>query len=617
YDLPEGAPVVDGVRLPIVLGFLLATLTFVPLGQLLAQRLQRFQQEGKTLWGYSWDILGSLAGVLAFSAFALAATPPLVWFLVFLGAGAFLLLRHRRAPLFLALAAAAVLVVALAERNETYSPYYALRTEAGPLLHGVRVLTNGSLHQYGVSMDSTLPAASERHARIREGYRLPYELLDRPPGRVLVLGAGTGNDVATALAAGAESVDAVEIDPSIAEIGRQLHPDRPYSDPRVRLFTTDARSFLNENEEKYDLIVFGTLDSMTRLSALSNVRLDNFVYTRESLQAARDHLAPDGGLALYFMVARPYISQRLTGIMLEVFDTFPFLVEEHFHLFNTLLMTGPAFADYGAEPRAELAQQFRTNITPHLELPGDDWPFLYLEDRAISSFYLSLIAILSLLAAAMVWFASPQLRQSLRAGRGPDGPMFLFGAGFLLLETRSVTAVNLAWGATWLTSAVVFGCILLTIYLATVATALRPISLRGVSVGLALSLLIAWAVPVETLLSFDTVGRLALTLLLVGAPIFFASVGFARIFAARSDAAVAFGWNVLGAVAGGLLEFLSMITGFRALLLVAFALYALALFLAFRQGVDGEQKSEPNSEATDTVILDKTVNLDEGETTSA
>ncbi|MEM9294093.1 MAG: hypothetical protein AAGD01_20615, partial [Acidobacteriota bacterium] len=46
YDLPEGAPVVDGVRLPIVLGFLLATLTFVPLGQLLAQRLQRFQQEG-------------------------------------------------------------------------------------------------------------------------------------------------------------------------------------------------------------------------------------------------------------------------------------------------------------------------------------------------------------------------------------------------------------------------------------------------------------------------------------------------------------------------------------------------------------------------------------------
>ena len=150
----------------------------------------------------------------------------------------------------------------------------------------------------------------------------PIASCGRPPGKVLVLGAGTGNDVAVALDEGAEHVDAVEIDPVILDLGR-LHPDRPYASPRVRLINTDARAFLNESTEKYDLIVFGTLDSMTRLSALSNVRLDNFVYTRECIAAAKAHLSPQGGLVLYFMSTKDYINQRLSGLLAEAFQQLP------------------------------------------------------------------------------------------------------------------------------------------------------------------------------------------------------------------------------------------------------------------------------------------------------
>ena len=41
---------------------------------------------------------------------------------------------------------------------------------------------------------------------------------------MLIVGAGNGNDVAAALAAGAEHVDAVEIDPELQELGRHVPP---------------------------------------------------------------------------------------------------------------------------------------------------------------------------------------------------------------------------------------------------------------------------------------------------------------------------------------------------------------------------------------------------------
>lgn len=52
---------------------------------------------------------------------------------------------------------------------------------------------------------------------------------------------------------GAQEVHAVEIDPVILELGRELHPNHPYDHPRVIVHNTDARSFLNESDERFDL----------------------------------------------------------------------------------------------------------------------------------------------------------------------------------------------------------------------------------------------------------------------------------------------------------------------------------------------------------------------------
>jgi SAM-dependent methyltransferase len=582
-DLPPDAPIVHGVWLPTLLFFLMSTVTFVPLGQFVAERLDEFRRRGRPLQGYSRDLGGSLLGVVAFAALSFAGTFPVVWFAAVLIPGILLIPRRRRAwAAYLAVGGATLFVVGAAEKADRYSPYYAVRAVRRPGGAGWEILVNGSLHQMALPLysdDSTDPYVR----RVRPGYVLPYRLLGRPPGRVLVLGAGTGNDVAVALAMGAEHVDAVEIDPVILRYGRELHPSRPYDSPRVRVVNTDARAFLNATAERYDTVVLGTLDSMTHLSALSGVRLDNFVYTRDGFRAIGRHLADQGALIVYSMVGTAYIGERLRGLAAVACQEAPIVERRLYLLFNAIYMCGPGFSHItGEERRADLKRVLRTFDTG-IELPTDDWPYFYLARRGISPFYWGLALAFGLVAIGGVAVASPQMRRAL-GGRAPfDWPMFWLGAGFLLIETRAATEMNLVWSATWLTSAVVFASILATVLAATLLAAARPVGYEWASVGVATALLATYATPTAALLGTDPSVRLLLSAAFVGIPAFFASLCFVALFRQRPDAGIAFGWNLLGAVTGGLLELGAMVLGFKALHLVALGAYGLA-FLAWRRG---------------------------------
>jgi hypothetical protein len=577
YDLGDKTPVFGDVRLPIIICFLLGTVSFVPLGQMLAERLQEFRARSSALWGYSYDILGSLVGVVAFAITGFARTTPGLWFAVFLTAGVrFFTGRWRAMLIYLAAALGLLGLVRHADHADFYSPYYAINATRMPNNFQFAILTNGSLHQYALRLRRV---GLEDTDVVKKGYHLPYRFLGRPPGKVLVLGAGTGNDVSVALDEGAGRVDAVEIDPVILDLGR-LHPDRPYDSPRVRLINTDARAFLNESTEKYDLIVFGTLDSMTRLSALSNVRLDNFVYTQECIEAAKAHLLPQGGLVLYFRSTQVYINERLSGLLAEAFQQLPHVINGEYYVFNRIYLAGAAFEHVNGELR-RVNYPLLKPLFAKVELLQDDWPYLYLQDRTISRFYLLLIGFIALAGVASVALVSREMRHSLARG-GLDGEMFLFGLAFLLLETKSVTTMSLLWGATWLTSAVVFGAILAMVLAATLLTQWRPLPWTLCMGGLLLSLVAAYFVPVHALLRMNEFARLLLSIAFVGTPIFFAAACFALLFRDRPEANTAFGWNLLGAVAGGLAEFVSMITGIRALYLLVLAAYLGVVLLRVR-----------------------------------
>jgi len=568
-DIPN-APVVEDVRIPIVVTFVLTALSFVVLGQIVGERLQDFNRMGIPLAGYIADLAGSLIGVIGFALASFCGTFPVTWFGIILVLGAILAAsRSKTALLVHAIAAIAILsAIGITERTLIYSPYYAIRTRSLGPGRGTDILVNGSFHQYAAPIRRDDPGTNDYDIMVRQIYPIPYRFLPSHPRSVLVLGAGTGNDVAVALDQGAEHIDAVEIDPAIISLGKALHPDHPYSSPRANVFNTDARSFLRNTTGHYDLIVFGTLDSQTRLSALSNVRLDNFVYTIDCMRMARQRLAPDGGMALYFFIKNDRIRDKISAMLTSTFGQPPIVFTGFHALFSDVFLAGPAWGRVTA-PRALVRQS--------VDIPTDDWPYLYLDSRKISAFYVSVSLIFLGIAAVMIALLAPEMRSA--PLKHFDAEMFLFGAAFLLLETKLVTQMNLLWGSTWITSAVVFASILLTILIGTILMQFWTMPFRLAGAGLVIALLGTYAVPTAWLLARTPAVRLGLSILFAGGPIFFASICFALLFRERQDTNLAFGWNLAGAVIGGLVELVAIVVGLRSLALIALAAY-LASFVA-------------------------------------
>jgi hypothetical protein len=201
----------------------------------------------------------------------------------------------------------------------------------------------------------------------------------------------------------------------------------------------------------------------------------------------------------------------------------------------------------------------------------DDWPYLYLRDRAIPPDYLFVIASLLLISIVAVAWLKP-------AGTGAEDLHFgAMGIGFLLLETKSIVDCSLYFGATWIVSLIVIAGVLLMVLLAN-AVADR---LRGFTPWLYLpligSIVLVYAVPNQLLLGLSFAGRLAWAMLAVPVPIFFAGLVFSSTFKRAGNASAAFGANLVGAMVGGFAEYLTMATGRRSLVFVVIAAYLVSL----------------------------------------
>ena len=575
----EIAPTVKriGVTPTVILLFGLCALVMIPLGARLGSEFRRW----KPLTAYSLDIAGSLAGIAAFGLMSAARTPPTVWFATAYAVWMILSISRRRYLLALGLSAvpAVWLVTATAKgKAEFWSPYY--RVNVFPMGPWATVHVNGSMHQWVV--DHGDHATHPVTGAIRVSYYRPLNIASRLDN-ALVVGSGTGNDVTNLLRLGAKHVDAVEIDPVILDLGRMLHQQAPYADPRVTAHVNDARAFLRRSESKYDVIVFGTLDSQTLLSGMSSVRLDNYVYTVESFKAARARLAPNGMLVVYHMSHEPYIAAKIQGMIAEAFGRPPYVVKDDpFTLFNYTFMAGG--------PADRLAAESPAPPIVSTELPADDWPYLYLRKRSIPAHYLWVLGGVLLTAMLFLFSATPRSTWS-----RPEGAMFFLGAGFLLLETKSVTEMSLLFGSTWNVNLLVFSSILVCVLLANLAIHRRPFAIARSFAALFASLLIAWLVPVDALLFAGPVVQWFLGSLLVGLPIFFAGMIFASLLKGSTDPVRALAFNLLGAILGGVLEYSSMIVGTKALYLVAATIYTLA-FLAHRRSLtSGVQASNASS----------------------
>jgi hypothetical protein len=172
--------------------------------------------------------------------------------------------------------------------------------------------------------------------------------------------------------------------------------------------------------------------------------------------------------------------------------------------------------------------------------------------------------------------------------------LFFMGAAFLLLETKSVVQFALLFGTTWFVNSLVFVGVLLSVLLAIEVERRILIARPGLLLGvLFLGLFVAWLIPTGSLLSLPIVPRLLAAIAIAFFPIFVANLIFAERFRDTEDPTAAFGANLLGAMVGGTLEYLSLLTGFRALLFLVAALYGTAYLLAQRTAAGTSSKATP------------------------
>jgi len=564
----SGAADINFVVLPLAVGLatLLMAVLALPLGPLLRAM--------PPLRAYSLDIVGSLSGIAAFTFLSALSTSPAVWFAV-LGLILLCLALGRGINTWGAVSAAlmgGVVFVSLAPAvpgvSEFWSPYYRITyVRLADDKYGAQLIdVNGIPHQ--TVWDLNDPRKEPFYEQVYRWFP------DRTFRNVLVVGAGNGVDVATALAHGATHVDAVEIDPKIAAIGRAENHQRPYSDPRVDVHVNDGRNFLSTAGARYDLVVFALPDSLTLVSTVANVRLETFLFTTEAFASVRDHLTDTGVFVLYNYYRQPWLVQRLDGMLAGAFGSRPIV--------QTYADVAAAMAAGPAVRAAITAGTVGDATTPVPSDPAyrpatDDWPFLYLREPSIAPYYLVALAVILMLGAALVAGAA-------RATRTPLGRFsphfFVLGAAFLLIETRSVVTFSLLFGSTWLVNALVFFAILVSVLAAIQLNArFRFNHMAPIYILLIATLAINAVLPPETLLAGTPALRYVAASLLAFVPVFCANLVFTRSFRDTKTADMSFASNLLGAVLGGGLEYLSLLLGYSALNLVAIVLYALAWLL--------------------------------------
>lgn len=554
----------------VLLVFCCNFLFFVPLGYKLGTCLNQFENR---LHAYSLDLIGSLLGVAAFSLISFFRSEPWLWFTIAGVVVSFLLFRNvRLAVLSSALILGAIFLATIPEKG-IWSPYYKVSTHAyRPETLGYFIRVDKLRIQDALNFSTDL--AHSKLAPWISYYRMPYVFRD--PGEMLILGGGAGNDAAMALRFHPKQVEVVEIDPVLVQLGFDLHPHKPYTDARVKVITDDARAYTRRSKKQYDMIVMNALDSHHQLPGLSTLRLESFIYTVEAFRDVKKHMRPGSIFVVHLASTRKWMGERLFGSLTEAFGQQPRLFTTRDSPFGSVAFVyGPDDVIQQASRSSELKvvdPQTLRSSNDNLRLATDDWPHLYLADNRLPALYLYVLGAIVLITLLTFLKSAKSLAES------SGLHFFLLGAGFMLLETRSITKSALLFGATWIVNAVVIASILIVILLGNLLIQKRQSIGKGLCyAGLLGSLLLGYLVPIDFILAYPIIIRFVLSVLWIGLPIFFASLIFSHSFRTVKNTSAAFGTNLLGVVIGGVLEYSSMMYGLNFLYLLAAVVYLFAM----------------------------------------
>lgn len=566
--------------------FLLSFFFVILINFSIAVKMAKLFRLFKPLKAYTLDIVGSCIGIAAFTGLSALQAPAWCWFAI--SALVILLIGFstKRLTSWLVLAFLLILTCFIVYTNDKnfggqrvaadslttiWSPYQKIQYNH----HTENLYANNIPHQ----------ATHDKKILLNSFYSVPYlnrAKLGLPPVEsTLILGSGTGNDAATAVLHQVNHVDAVEIDPAIAHIGEQYNQIKPYENKHVTLHINDGRAFLAHTKRHYDLIIFALTDSVVRASSLSQLRLENYLFTYQSVKTAYEHLTPNGQLYFYNYYRQPWIAGKIEEMLHKVSGHYPKVTRLSGQFY--ILSIGKKAQTYQAKP--SFAKE-------HVKMPTDNWPFFYMKQPSIPTVYFWPMLFVALLVLLLLWAHKRCTRHEKQESTFIKAAFLMMGMAFLLLETKGVIQFSLLFGNTWLNNSLVFFAVLILILIANWIAYWLPSKLVGVAyLLLVVSSISVGFYSIEPLLGVASVTtRFFCASLIIFSPIFFANCVFGLAFKKRILPEHIFGWNLLGAVFGGILEYCSMLTGYQALSFVAAGLYIIS-FACFYIGLKSRAKA--------------------------
>lgn len=564
----------------------------------LGSRMGLLFNNNKPLAAYTVNIMGAIVGSIAFSVLSFFNISPILLFAAVAPIVGIAYLAKRPAgekvmPVVAALATLGTVVASLwplpepVGMTELWSPYQHLTlidmpkygTEKSGKPH-YQLQTNGRDYQHCWDRNLKDEFTNIYWSRCIMPYRL------RPqPEDVAIVAAGMGMDVQAALEGGAKRIDAVDIDPVILRLGHELNPNKSYESPNVNVICDDARHFFRKTPKKYDLVIFSHLDSHTVIGQSSSVRLDNFVYTKESFERALNMLKPDGLMVVVFNARKDWFRDRMYKTIAAAagYDPLIFKDKADEGRWSFFCVAGRPVAEHkvtslpeGTEPIAMTSAEAAS-----ARILTDDWPYLYVNSMSIDWTYILICTELLILALIM---SRTFLLQKTHLGLWQ---LFFLGAGFMLLELQAISRLALIYGTTWITSSIVINGILVMILLANVLVVnFRP-ALRAkymlVYGGMFASLFVSFLLPTDQILSAlpGLPGAIVVTVFTL-LPMFVAGLIFPTFFAEEPNSGLAMAYNMLGSVIGAFLEYQSNFTGINSVVLLSILLYALSFVCVLR-----------------------------------
>lgn len=345
----------------------------------------------------------------------------------------------------------------------------------------------------------------------------------------------------------------------------------PLTIKNVKVFINDARAYIQNCSKKYDLIIYGLLDSHTLLSGLGSIRLDSYVYTIQAFKDAKKLLKENGLISLSFYVLSPSIAKKIYIMLKEAFDEKSPIVYQIGESKRFVFLIGKNL-DTKNLPKIKGAKEITKDLEKlsiRVDKSTDDWPFLYMSFRKIPLNYVIILGVILLISLIMINIFLK------REKKGFSIPAFFLGVGFMLLETKAITELALIFGTTWMVNSIVISAVLLMAFLANILVIKNYVPSKTlIYIFLTISIILGLIFSQNSKLQFQI--RYIIMPLILTLPLFFSGFAFSNELKRVKTVSIALYSNLLGSMLGGVFEYNSLYFGFKFLYILAILMYIMA-----------------------------------------